>query len=888
MANSILKLRIDDQEYNAKLKNAVQGLQHLNEVAHRGAGEMTGLEKSEVEFIKALGDMETKSRSAAGRARELESAFKELKVIYDNLNEVEKADEGGKALVKSLDTLKQRAQEARQQINEATEALKNSTEAEKESGSVLDQLSEKFTINFDAVKLFNTALKAADGAMQVAKDAFFASEATVDEWGRTVESSRSLYEGFLTALNNSDISGYLSRMDQIVAAARKAYDELDRLGTMKTIQGPAMSAQQAENDRMRQMIMTGRYIAPVDGRNAAPGMVNGQRLTAEQIRAIERNLQGGMQKIVTLVGNEVKQTSKAIDARYSLMAKENGMTLKEFRQGTSSMAEFDKRIRAAAEYEKYERAHTTTITRVNPTSGDPETVMLRDNTKNPYEAYKNWGTFRVDKMGQGSYNDLVNLIRQRDQQAAQAYGMQSQAYRSINRAEGTTVRDIMNGKTGGNGGGTGGSTSGKTTVKDVYVPAEGSIDAQVEKVRELTKQWSAATDQAGRDGYKKQLDEAQGILDQMRGKAKAVTQEMATGISGLTPDMIKWGENDIKQQMQSVEYGTQEYNDLAQRLIDYNSVSNLMQEAVKTGLEVDDSVKEYFVNALTGPLGENIPQALYDSLVESLNEFKEYTGDNPIELNTTTGNVQEVSDKKKKGDDDALKETQKVVSGLSQVASGLQAMGIMLPSEVTKVLSMLQGAMTVVQGVTTIVSVFGSTSMTANSAALGANTGAMIANTAAMVSLEAALYANTAASWIPFAEGGVVPKFAEGGVIPRLIGKAADGMLIPGNSYSGDRLRMPVDGGRGMIGVNSGELILNMSSQDNLAAMIKSAESLVGTIRDESMTLSISQANSLADALDNEGGAISSTPYVTGEQIYLGLNNYLKGAGLGSLVTSQG
>ena len=440
-------------------------------------------------------------------------------------------------------------------------------------------------------------------------------------------------------------------------------------------------------------------------------------------------------------------------------------------------------------------------------------------------------------------------------------------------------------KTGGSGSG-GTTTKGNTTAKDVYVPAEGSIDAQVEKVRELTKQWSAATDQAGRDGYKKQLDEAQGILDQMRGKVKTVTQEMSTGISGLTPDMIKWGENDIKQQMQSVEYGTQEYNDLAQRLIDYNSVSNLMQEAVKTGLEVDDSVKEYFVDALTGPLGEKIPQELYDSLVESLNEFKEYTGDNPIELDAKTGNVNEKKTEKK--EDDTLKETQKVVSGLSQVASGLQAMGIMLPSEVTKVLSMLQGAMTVVQGVGTIISVFGSTAESANTAAVGANTGALIANTAAMVALQAAMDVNTASNFIPFfAEGGVVPKFSEGGVIPRLIGKAADGMLIPGNSYSGDRLRMPVDGGRGVIGVNSGELILNMSSQDNLAGMFKSAESLVGTIRDESMALGLSQVGILADALDNEGSAVSSTPYVTGEQIFLGLNNFTKANGYGEIVTSR-
>jgi hypothetical protein len=38
---------------------------------------------------------------------------------------------------------------------------------------------------------------------------------------------------------------------------------------------------------------------------------------------------------------------------------------------------------------------------------------------------------------------------------------------------------------------------------------------------------------------------------------------------------------------------------------------------------------------------------------------------------------------------------------------------------------------------------------------------------------------------------------------------------------SGDNLRLPVDGGRGMIGVNSGELILNRAQQGNLASQLE-------------------------------------------------------------------
>ena len=40
---------------------------------------------------------------------------------------------------------------------------------------ILDNLASKFTINIDAIKLFNVGLQASEGALNVAKDAFLAS-----------------------------------------------------------------------------------------------------------------------------------------------------------------------------------------------------------------------------------------------------------------------------------------------------------------------------------------------------------------------------------------------------------------------------------------------------------------------------------------------------------------------------------------------------------------------------------------------------------------------------------------------------------------------------------------------------------------------------------------
>ena len=337
-------------------------------------------------------------------------------------------------------------------IAKAKQQLDGFAKANLSTGGVLRQMSSSLVATAAKFASFGAAVA---GAMKVAKDAFFASEANFDEWGRTVAASKSVYEGFLTAINTGDISGYLSRIDEIVSAARTAYNELDRLGTMQTIQAPQKSAQQTENERIRQMIQTGRYIAPIDGRKPAPGMKDGQLLTPEQIRRLEQQLQNGMKTVVGLIRNEVKQTSKAIDAIYERQAKELGMSLSEFREGTSSMAEFDKRMKEASAYQEFEsRKRQAQAWATSGHNLTPEQSAIL-NAENPYKQGAKWATFRVDG---DRYNELVQLILQRDQQAAQAYGMQTQAYRTINRAEGITTRSLLGG--GGSGkGGKGGTTA---------------------------------------------------------------------------------------------------------------------------------------------------------------------------------------------------------------------------------------------------------------------------------------------------------------------------------------------------------------------------------------------------------------------------------------------
>lgn len=95
----------------------------------------------------------------------------------------------------------------------------------------LNDFTRAIGVNMKQLTGMAAAAGAVTGAMKVMKDAFFKSETSLDEWGRTVESSKALYSGFLDSLNNSDISGFLTRMDDIVSAAREAYNALDDLNT---------------------------------------------------------------------------------------------------------------------------------------------------------------------------------------------------------------------------------------------------------------------------------------------------------------------------------------------------------------------------------------------------------------------------------------------------------------------------------------------------------------------------------------------------------------------------------------------------------------------------------------------------------------------------------
>lgn len=116
-------------------------------------------------------------------------------------------------------------------VKEAKNQLTSFGQGGKQASAMLGEFDKVMGTSIGSLGKLVGGIGAASAALKVAKDAFLNNEENLDAWGRTVDSAGSVYKGFLNTLNNGDISGFLSNIENIVDAASKAYDALDNLGT---------------------------------------------------------------------------------------------------------------------------------------------------------------------------------------------------------------------------------------------------------------------------------------------------------------------------------------------------------------------------------------------------------------------------------------------------------------------------------------------------------------------------------------------------------------------------------------------------------------------------------------------------------------------------------
>lgn len=125
-STSVLKLVIDDKEYNASLKEARTGMQHLENALNSANKTFNQVDKSVVDYVRGIGQMEAQSKTAKGRIGEMTTAFVELSMQYSKMSNEIKSGDVGKALAESMQTLKQRTIDAKQELAELNSQLDTS------------------------------------------------------------------------------------------------------------------------------------------------------------------------------------------------------------------------------------------------------------------------------------------------------------------------------------------------------------------------------------------------------------------------------------------------------------------------------------------------------------------------------------------------------------------------------------------------------------------------------------------------------------------------------------------------------------------------------------------------------------------------------------------
>lgn len=232
MADLIARLKLESGEYDAKIKRAVTGLQQMETECRKVGGTLAILEKDQKQYVQALGQMQTVSTSVRGKIGEMTSAFTDLRSQYNHLTDEEKKGDFGRALSASLDTLKGRIKDAREELKGIQEEMNG----KEKGGGLFSRLGDKMS---GAIQVFagNMMTKATMAVADFGNEMMEAVQQSV-ELAKSAEGIRAAYDrlgnAHLMAQLKEETHGTVSEL-QLMKAAVRFNDfklPLSELGTM--------------------------------------------------------------------------------------------------------------------------------------------------------------------------------------------------------------------------------------------------------------------------------------------------------------------------------------------------------------------------------------------------------------------------------------------------------------------------------------------------------------------------------------------------------------------------------------------------------------------------------------------------------------------------------
>ena len=474
MADVITRFKLETTQFDSKLRDASKSLSDVAKAASLGGSAFDSVTKSSVSAAKAFGDIATGANNSKDKVKELVGAFNTVANAYNALSKEQQQSDFGKALAESMEKLKGRITEAKQELYSMGESGKN-------TGGMMDMLASKLTVNIDAMKLFKVALQAASKALDVAKDAFFNNEEQLDEWGRIVESSTSLYNGFLNALNTGDISGFIDNIGNIVQAARSAYDALDALSTFNAF-----------------------------------NQINVEKTRTNLTESIASYREGSLDKESVKAAGEAYKKELSDRKRLERDAYIEAVGKVAAERGVSKQDLLDA---LSGNY-----GHYQDLKKVMPTGTESRYVPGLPGMSGRYD------TFKVAQNDQERLGEALRHLNDTELQSLQALGAQAERTgNEIAQVDKQLVR-VLNGRQGGAGGG--GNTVKPPKVEEIL--PTGSVAELTQRMQEFRKEQSLVTNAQDWKTYEERIKAIANYIKGVKGELEAIRVgglANATGVS---------------------------------------------------------------------------------------------------------------------------------------------------------------------------------------------------------------------------------------------------------------------------------------------------------------------------------------------------------------------
>lgn len=860
MADVITRFKLETTQFDSKLRDAAKNIRTISNEAKATGNSFDMFSKESVDAARALGSVASGANDTKNKVRDLVGAYNEAAKAYNSLSEAQQQHDFGKNLAASLETLKSRITEAKQELYGLGDAMGKS-----DGGGFLSGISSKMS---GALQVFggNLLTQAAGAVANLGSEMYGMVQQGI-ELAKQGEGIRNAF----ARLGRGDILDGLRQAThgtvtdlELMKAAVKFNDfrlPINELGTML-----AFAQQKAKDtgqsvDYMVDSIVTGL------GRKSLM-ILDNLGLSATEIR--EKMKETG--DMTTAVGAIIReQMSKAGD--YVETAADRAAQANVSLQ--NKMEELGRKF--APVEEASNQLWTSMKIAILDVVGGPLARLLNGLTEagrlaNAVNNINNTGG------GQTHIDRVLGMLRHYSGDKEGLYNRQVEKYnREINWRR-QYARDIRDWQSGNRSSGLRQriAEGQRRTGTDLLDAAE--MDRQANAWAEIRNRYQAGAQsilnpikllppssdtttniptKAGKGGNTtvKELTEEEKLQQQIN---DLVQQGMTMDEQGRAAQRVKIADlqaqlqtyKDIENELRGIEKkektpeiatGTSIQNDAGMSMYIASIKKQLASADYGTSLYNELSAELADMTTLKNLVGESLKAGLGTSMFDAADATGKDFWARAMEGSVEDTDWQAIVDKinealKAAGLDtisinfktgDVKSQAREMAKDWNSAASAIQSVGSAM-SQIEDPAAKVMG--TIAQAIATISLTFAKS--------LDKTFGpwdwiaAAAAGTATMISTISAIHSATG-----YAQGGIVD--------------GRGGGFVGGTAYSGDNV--------GNVRLDSGELVLNRAQQSNLESALR----------------------------ENTSREPSSAPYVTGEKIFLGVNNYLAQNGKGQLVTTK-